>query len=162
MHRPAGYRQRQHHSAVKYRPDAYRRLARASEAPQDRVGEAGHPAPAGALARLDGIVHRRIVGNAVEEQDLIGRRSQRDPDGEVETGGAGHNRRFVREALTIARGVPDELVALAMDPQTSGGLLAAVPADPADGVAAILRASGVECWAVGRVEAADEPAVVLE
>ncbi|HYX10805.1 MAG TPA: selenide, water dikinase SelD [Candidatus Acidoferrum sp.] len=80
----------------------------------------------------------------------------------VETGGAGHNRRFVREALTIARGVPDELVALAVDPQTSGGLLAAVPADPADGVAAILRASGVECWAVGRVEAADEPAVVLE
>jgi selenide, water dikinase len=80
----------------------------------------------------------------------------------VETGGAGHNRRFIADSLTVADSVPDELVALAVDPQTSGGLLAAVPADPADGVAAILRASGVECWAVGRVEAADRPAIVLE
>ena len=45
----------------------------------------------------------------------------------VETGGAAHNRRFVADALAVADGVPAELVTVAHDPQTSGGLLAAVP-----------------------------------
>ena len=45
----------------------------------------------------------------------------------VETGGAAHNRRFVADALTVADGIPPELVTLAHDPQTSGGLLAAIP-----------------------------------
>ena len=44
----------------------------------------------------------------------------------VETGGAAHNRRFVLPALTVADGVAPELVTLAHDPQTSGGLLAAI------------------------------------
>ena len=52
----------------------------------------------------------------------------------VETGGAAHNRRFVRPSLAIAEGVSPELVTLAHDPQTSGGLLAAVPADQVDAV----------------------------
>ena len=46
----------------------------------------------------------------------------------VETGGAGHNRRFTAPALTIDDGVAPELVVLAHDPQTSGGILAAVAA----------------------------------
>ncbi len=45
----------------------------------------------------------------------------------VETGGAAHNRRFVADSLDVGAGVPPELVTLAHDPQTSGGLLAAVP-----------------------------------
>jgi selenide,water dikinase len=80
----------------------------------------------------------------------------------VETGGAGHNRRFVTDSLTITDGVSPELVALAMDPQTSGGLLAAVPSDPADEIAAMLSSAGVECWPVGRVEASEHAALVLE
>ena len=47
----------------------------------------------------------------------------------VETDGAAHNRRFVAAALTVGPGVAPESVALAHDPQTSGGLLAAVPED---------------------------------
>ena len=47
----------------------------------------------------------------------------------VETGGAGHNRRFTAPSLTVGAASRPELVALAHDPQTSGGLLAAVPAD---------------------------------
>ena len=46
----------------------------------------------------------------------------------IETGGAGHNRRFTAQSLDVASGVAPDLVALAHDPQTSGGLLAAVPA----------------------------------
>jgi selenide, water dikinase len=71
----------------------------------------------------------------------------------VETGGAAHNRRFVKPALTIADGVPAALVTLAHDPQTSGGLLAAIPADRLAAVESDLAVAGVEAWRVGRVEA---------
>ncbi len=71
----------------------------------------------------------------------------------VETGGAGHNRRFTAPALTVAPGVAPELVALAHDPQTSGGLLAAVPRERVATVEAGLAAAGVPAWRVGMVEA---------
>ena len=80
----------------------------------------------------------------------------------VETGGAGHNRRFVAPALEVASGVDDSLVVLVHDPQTSGGLLAAVPHTLLDAVEAEFAASGVPFWRVGRVEAAVEPGVALQ
>jgi selenide,water dikinase len=73
----------------------------------------------------------------------------------VETGGAAHNRRFVAGSLTVGEGVAAELVTLAHDPQTSGGLLAAVPRGLVDTVEAELAAAGVSAWRVGRVEAGD-------
>jgi selenide,water dikinase len=79
----------------------------------------------------------------------------------VETGGAAHNRRYVLPALTVSDVVAAELVTLAHDPQTSGGLLAAIPADRLAIVEADLAAGGVDCWRVGRVEAADGPGVEL-
>jgi selenide,water dikinase len=78
-----------------------------------------------------------------------------------ETGGAAHNRRFVAPALSMGADVPPEIVALAHDPQTSGGLLAAVPPDRLAGVIAALDAAGEPWWRVGRVEAADAPGVAL-
>ena len=78
----------------------------------------------------------------------------------VETGGAGHNRRFTASALAIGAGVPPELVTLAHDPQTSGGLLAAVPADRLAAVEADLTGAGVTAWRVGAVEDG-EPGVAL-
>ena len=71
----------------------------------------------------------------------------------VETGGAAHNRRFVAPDLTVGANVASDLVVLAHDPQTSGGLLAAVPADRLTDVESALEASGVPSWRVGRVEA---------
>jgi selenide,water dikinase len=71
----------------------------------------------------------------------------------VETGGAAHNRRFVAPALTLALTVAPELATLAHDPQTSGGLLAAVPADRMARVEASLDARAAPHWRVGRVEA---------
>jgi len=71
----------------------------------------------------------------------------------VETGGAGHNRRFTKPALAVDPSVAPECVALAHDPQTSGGLLAAVPESILPAVEADLAAAGVEAWRVGVVEA---------
>jgi len=71
----------------------------------------------------------------------------------VETGGAVHNRRFVAAELHVARGVSPELVTLAHDPQTSGGLLAAVAPDRLAEVERDLRRAGVPFWRVGSVEA---------
>jgi selenide, water dikinase len=70
----------------------------------------------------------------------------------VETDGAAHNRRFVQDSLEVADGVADELVTLAHDPQTSGGLLAALPADRMANVLDGLDRAGVGAWRVGRVE----------
>jgi selenide,water dikinase len=79
----------------------------------------------------------------------------------VETGGAAHNRRFVPGVLTIGPDVSPEMVSLAHDPQTSGGLLAAVPEDRVAAVTAALDAAGERWWRVGRVEAAEAPGIVL-
>jgi selenide,water dikinase len=70
----------------------------------------------------------------------------------VETGGAGHNRRFVESSLTVREGIEPALVSLAHDPQTSGGLLAAVPRGRLEEVSAGLADAGVEHWIVGGVE----------
>ena len=70
----------------------------------------------------------------------------------VETGGAAHNRRFTAPSLEIGDVVAAELVTLAHDPQTSGGILAAVPGDIRVRVQADLAAAGVQAWRVGWVE----------
>jgi selenide,water dikinase len=78
----------------------------------------------------------------------------------IETGGAAHNRRFVAGALDVASDVAPELVTLAHDPQTSGGLLAAVPQTAVGQVVDDLRHAGVEAWRIGRVFEG-EPGVAL-
>jgi selenide,water dikinase len=71
----------------------------------------------------------------------------------VETGGAAHNRRFVLPSLDVADGVAPELVTLAHDPQTSGGLLAAVPRASIKSLHQAFLDAGLDHWPVGRVEA---------
>jgi selenide,water dikinase len=78
----------------------------------------------------------------------------------VETGGAAHNRRFVADSLEVGPAVAPELVTLAHDPQTSGGLLAAVPPGLLSAVDDAFDTAGVERWWIGHVEAG-EPGVVL-
>ncbi len=79
----------------------------------------------------------------------------------VETDGAGHNRRFVAPALVVAPAVEPSLVTLAHDPQTSGGLLAAVRPDQLAAVEREFETAGVRSWRVGRVETAAAPGVTL-
>ena len=73
------------------------------------------------------------------------------------TGGDARNRDYVTGRLDIAPAVSVALDALAHDPQTSGGLLAAI--DPT----AVVRAVAGGFTAIGHVEAVDErgPAIVL-
>jgi selenide,water dikinase len=70
----------------------------------------------------------------------------------VETGGAAHNRRFVADELTVAAEIAPDLITLAHDPQTSGGLLASIRPDIVDEVEQELDRAGVEHWRVGSVE----------
>jgi selenide,water dikinase len=69
----------------------------------------------------------------------------------IETGGAAHNRRFVASELNVSAGVSAEAVTLAHDPQTSGGLLAAVPRDRLPAVESALAGAGVTAWRIGHV-----------
>jgi selenide,water dikinase len=80
----------------------------------------------------------------------------------VETGGAAHNRRFVQPALILGPDATPELVTLAHDPQTSGGLLAAIPEPAVKELRIALAGAGVRHWTVGRVESAESPSVRLE
>jgi selenide, water dikinase len=79
----------------------------------------------------------------------------------VETTGAGHNRRFVGASLTVGPDVAPELVVLAHDPQTSGGLLAAVSESDAGSIQRALADAGVASWRIGRIEASPEAGLVL-
>jgi selenide,water dikinase len=73
----------------------------------------------------------------------------------VETDGAAHNRRFVAGTLSIDATVERSREVLAFDPQTSGGLLAAVPNDRLATVVAGFGAAGVGWWRIGRVESGE-------
>jgi selenide,water dikinase len=67
----------------------------------------------------------------------------------------------VAPALAVDPGVDASVVTLAHDPQTSGGLLAAVPAETTKEVVRDLHAAGIDAWQVGRVEATPDAGVEL-
>jgi selenide,water dikinase len=73
----------------------------------------------------------------------------------LETDGATHNRRFAAPTLSIDEDVDQAREVLAFDPQTSGGLLAAVPNDRLATVIAGFGAAGVSWWRIGRVESGE-------
>jgi selenide,water dikinase len=78
------------------------------------------------------------------------------------TGGCRRNRDYLGDKITIGASVAEGLVEVAMDPQTSGGLLIAVPGDRAQHLVDALHAAGVDAATrVGRAIAAEEVGVRL-
>jgi selenide,water dikinase len=74
------------------------------------------------------------------------------------TGGCRRNRDWLVDRVAIAPGVPPELVDIAWDPQTSGGLLVAVPPTAARDALDALAAGGVRAGMIGSVETRDDGA----
>ena len=70
----------------------------------------------------------------------------------VRTGGDSRNRDFAAAHVDTS-GAADDLVAVAYDPQTSGGLLIALPAEKAAVLSAAFDARGLFLARIGRVEA---------
>jgi selenide, water dikinase len=78
------------------------------------------------------------------------------------TGGCRRNRAFVSAHTSIRAGLNEVLVELALDPQTSGGLLIAVPRERADALVDALRAGGAPSAAqVGHATAPGSSLVAL-
>jgi selenide, water dikinase len=83
-------------------------------------------------------------------------------------GGTGRNREYLLVAeepeaahpsgpqtvvrVTVERHVPRDLLGMLFDPQTSGGLLAAVPADRVSDVRSALEDQDVQSWEIGEVQ----------
>jgi selenide,water dikinase len=84
-------------------------------------------------------------------------------DGHHLTGGCRRNREWLADKVVVDDRVPPDLAELAWDPQTSGGLLIALPYDDAPSLVAALTAAGVRTpIQIGTVEArTDGPWVTL-
>jgi selenide, water dikinase len=82
--------------------------------------------------------------------------------GEV-TGGCTRNRLYLADKVHVAETVPSDLVEVAFDPQTSGGLLIAIAQTDAAALVKELRAGGVEdARIVGETAPLADVAVILE
>ena len=78
------------------------------------------------------------------------------------TGGCRRNREYLKNKTSVDRSVRDDLIEIALDPQTSGGLLMALPAGHAAALVDRLRSNGVEAVTlVGYATAAEEVSVRL-
>jgi hydrogenase maturation factor HypE len=69
----------------------------------------------------------------------------------VRTSADTSNRALIGDTLEIDPAVEDDLVALAVDPQTAGGLMIVTPADTADKLMDELRGAGQLVARVGHV-----------
>jgi selenide,water dikinase len=78
------------------------------------------------------------------------------------TGGCRRNRDYLRDKIAIDQSVRESLVEIALDPQTSGGLLIALSKRDAPTLLERLHASGVEhATIVGYATAAEDASVRL-
>jgi len=78
-------------------------------------------------------------------------------------GGLGRNRRYFQGhagGIAVDASIDPALATLLFDPQTSGGLLAAIPAADLDAAMAAFARHGASCWIIGEVTEGEGIAVV--
>lgn len=105
-----------------------------------------------------------LLGHAYEIADVsdVGLRLHADAlpviDGALEyarqkqiPGGAGRNKLYLQDKVQFARELSEDLCEIFFDPQTSGGLLIAVPAAQLDTLTRALTSRGAACWVIGEV-----------
>ena len=66
-------------------------------------------------------------------------------------GGAGRNQLYLEGKVEFARALDDDLNQVLFYPQTSGGLLIAVPETKLDALARALKSRGIEYWVIGEM-----------
>jgi len=77
-------------------------------------------------------------------------------------GGLANNREWLAGCVEFAGGVAEEYRALLFDPQTSGGLLAAIAPDAAEAAMAALAKRGVAVRRIGQVVAKRAPLIQVK
>jgi selenide, water dikinase len=76
--------------------------------------------------------------------------------------GLTNNREFIGDCVTFAESVPEEYRLLMFDPQTSGGLLAAIAPDAAPAALDSLKKHGVSAQQIGRVMEKRAPLIFIK
>jgi selenide,water dikinase len=66
-------------------------------------------------------------------------------------GGTCNNERAYEHAVRFGPGISEEMQQLLYTPETSGGLLVAVPADALETLTGLFAAQDQPCWVVGEV-----------
>ncbi len=77
------------------------------------------------------------------------------------TGAGQRNRNFVGDKVRFDN-VPFAMEEILFDPQTSGGLLAAVAPEDAEKALSAIRLLGMECGIIGEVVAENQPLIIVE
>jgi selenide, water dikinase len=90
----------------------------------------------------------------IRSGDLPGFEGVREMVATNRSGGMGSNREHFAAGTWIENGVDAALTDLVFDPQTSGGLMAAVAPAAADRVRAAMAEAGVTAWAIGEATTA--------
>lgn len=106
---------------------------------------------------LDGKLSARILWRQVP----IFREALGHADEFLLTAAGQRNRNFVGNAVRFG-GVPFAMEEILFDPQTSGGLLLAVPPDQAGALEAELRTAGLPAAVIGELRERTEPEILVE
>ena len=69
------------------------------------------------------------------------------------TGGGARNRDALQDSVTIDKDIDEAMTQVLFDPQTSGGLLIAIPRDRGPELERRMTADGFDCWRIGEVVA---------